>query len=41
MQVIVYGIELTGETPRSDFTDIDIPSVIIKSPNRYTIRRVV
>ncbi len=27
-----YGIELTGETPRFDFTDIETPSVIIKSP---------
>ena len=31
-----YGIELTGDTPRSDFTDIEIPSVIIKSPKIYT-----
>ena len=28
----IYGIELTGETPRFDFTDIETPSVIIKSP---------
>ena len=27
-----YGIELTGETPRFDFTDIQTLSVIIKSP---------
>ena len=31
-QVIVYGIELTGETPRLDFTDMDTPNVIINSP---------
>ena len=30
MQVIVYGIELTGETPRFDFTETAIPIVILK-----------
>ena len=35
MQVIVYGIELTGETPRFDFTETAIPIVIIKSPIKY------
>ena len=35
-QYALAGIELTGDTPRSDFTDIEIPSVIIKSPKIYT-----
>jgi hypothetical protein len=35
MQVIVYGIELTGDTPRFDFTESAIPIVIIKRPIKY------
>ncbi len=38
-QVIVYGIELTGETPRSDFTDSAIPSVMTNSPSTYIPNR--
>ena len=30
--VIVYGIELIGVTPKSDFTDITTPSVITIKP---------
>jgi hypothetical protein len=30
--VIVYGIELIGVTPRSDFTETATPNVIIKKP---------
>lgn len=33
--VIVYGIELTGDTPRLDLTDNAIPIVIINSPTKY------
>jgi hypothetical protein len=31
-QVIVYGMELTGETPKFDFTEIATPSVIMRKP---------
>ncbi|MBQ2000142.1 MAG: hypothetical protein II220_11795 [Spirochaetales bacterium] len=34
-QVIVYGSELNGETPKSDFTDIEIPIVKMNNPKIY------
>ena len=41
MQVIVYGIELTGDTPRLDFTDKAIPIVIAKSPIKYIVSLLI
>lgn len=35
IQVMVYGIELTGDTPRFDFTDMETPSVIKNNPKKY------
>ena len=32
--VIVYGIELMGETPSADFTDTATPTVIIINPEK-------
>lgn len=38
-QVMVYGIELTGDTPRSDLTEMAIPSVMMRNPVTYTRNR--
>ena len=36
----VYGIELTGDTPRSDLTEMAIPSVMMRNPVTYTRNRM-
>ena len=33
-QVMVYGIELTGETPKLDLTDRAMPMVMTKRPTK-------
>jgi hypothetical protein len=32
--VMVYGIELIGDTPKLDLTDSEIPIVMIKRPRK-------
>lgn len=38
-RLTVYGIELTGETPREDYAEMLIPIAIRKKPRQYITTR--